>query len=119
MWVEPPGLAVPVLHRVGRDDALPGADRPCPAEPGLSAAEDLLLDDEALLAVGVLDQPRRPVAEVWVHVMVPQIERLQHMPVGIDNVVGTGHRKFPPISSAVRPAICLSSRPSPTAVRDL
>ena len=91
MRIEPAGLAVPVLHRVGGDDALPGADRAGAAEPGLGAAEDLLLDDEALLAVGVLDQPRRPVAEPRVHVMVPQIERLEHMAIGIDDIVGARH----------------------------
>ena len=76
----------------GGDDALPGADRAGAAEPGLGAAEHLLLDDQALLAVGVLDQPGRPVAEVRVDVTVPEVERLEHMTVGIDNVVGAAHR---------------------------
>ena len=73
----------------------PTADRAGAAETGLGAAEDLLLDDQALLAVGVLDQPRRPVAESRVDVMVPQIERLEHMAIGIDDVIGATHQRFP------------------------
>ena len=51
MRVEPASLALLVFHRVCRDDALPRADPAGAAEPRLRAAEDLLLDDEALLAV--------------------------------------------------------------------
>src|SRR5438477_539419 len=83
MRVETALAAFLVLHRIAGDDALARADPAGAAEPGLGAAEDLLLDDEALLAVLVFDQPRRPVAEAGLHVIVPQIERLEHMPVGI------------------------------------
>src|SRR5207248_8122775 len=76
MRVEPALAAFVVLHRITGDDALARADPAGAAEPGLRAAEDLLLDDEALLAVLVLDQPRRPIAEAGLHVIVPQIERL-------------------------------------------
>ena len=75
--------------------------RPARADPAgapetrLRATEHLLLDDEALLAVGVLDQPRRPIAEARLHVVVPQIERFEHMPVGIDDIVGPTHTRSP------------------------
>src|SRR6185503_9205992 len=91
MRVEPARLAFLVFHRVGGDDTLPGADRAGAAEPGLGAAEHLLLDHQPLLAVLVLEQARRPVAEARVDVAVPQIERFEHMTVGVDNVVGAAH----------------------------
>src|SRR5256714_6651532 len=87
-----------VLHRIPGAATLARAAPAGAAEPGLRAAEDLLLDDEALLAVLVLDQPRRPVAEAGLHVIVPQIERLEHMPVGIDDIVGATHQRVPPES---------------------
>jgi hypothetical protein len=71
MRIEAALAALPVLHRIGRDDALAGANSAGAAEPGLGAAEHLLLDDEPLLAVRVFDQPQRPIAEARVHVMVP------------------------------------------------
>src|SRR5512133_3877166 len=94
MRVEPALPALAVLHRVGRDDALPRPDPAGAAESGLRAAEDLLLDNEALLAVFVLDQSRGPIAEAGLHVIVPQIERLEHMPVGVDDIVGATHSRF-------------------------
>ena len=99
MRVEPALAAFLVLHRVAGDDALAGADPTGAAEPGLGAAQHLLLDDEPLLAVLILDQPRRPVAEFRVHVLVPQIERLKHMTIGIDDVIGATHQRVPPEGS--------------------
>ena len=68
--IEPAGLAVLVLHRVV-DDALPGADRANPSDAALSVADPVLLNDEPLFAVLLLDNPRRPVAERRVDVLVP------------------------------------------------
>ena len=51
----------------------------------------VLLDDEPLLAVLALDDARRPVAEFRVDVFVPQIERLEDMTVGIDDIVLVAH----------------------------
>ena len=82
--------SVLVVHRVGRDDALARADAADAAEAG-AAAEDLVLQQQALLAVLVLDQLRRALAVLRVHVVVPQRERLEHMPVGIDDVVLAAH----------------------------
>ena len=85
--IEPARLAVLVVHRVGLDDALPGADRADPADAELAIADRVLLHDQPLLAVLALDDPRRPVAKCRVDVFVPQIERLEDMTVGIDDVV--------------------------------
>ena len=90
MRVEPAGLAVLVGHRVALDDALPRADRAGDPEP-LRAAENLVLDLQPLLAVIVGDEARRPVAELRVDVVVPQVERLEDMTVGVDDVVGARH----------------------------
>jgi len=46
---------------------------------------------EPFLAVLGLDDPRRAVAELGVDVFVPQIERLEDVPVGVDDVVSAGH----------------------------
>ena len=43
--------------------------------------------DQPFLAVLALDDPRRPIAEFRVHVLVPEIERLEDMTVGIDDIV--------------------------------
>ena len=95
--VEPAGLAFLVFHRVGGDDALARADRADPADAELRVADRVLLDDQPLLAaLVVLDDARRPVAELGIDVFVPEIERLQDMPVGIDDVVGAGHQGSSP-----------------------
>src|SRR5208282_6738238 len=62
--IEPTGLTVLVCHRVALDDTLPRADRADPADAELSVTDGVLLDDEPLLAVLALDDPRRPVAEL-------------------------------------------------------
>ena len=91
--VEPAGLAFLVFHRVGGDDALPRADRADAADAELRIADRVLLDNQPLLAgLVVLDDARRPVAELGIDVLVPEIERLQDMAVGIDDVIGAGHQ---------------------------
>ncbi len=90
--VEPAGAALIVFHLGRLDRALARPDTADPAH-ALLAAEQLALDVELLGAGrGIDDKPRRPVAEFGVHVFVPEIERLQDVPIGIDDVIGAGHR---------------------------
>src|SRR6516165_3154090 len=81
--VEPAGFAVLVGHRVVANDTVTsayGAER-CQAS---AAAKSPTVDPQTLLAVLVNKQPRRAVAERLVDVVLPQIERFEDMPVGID-----------------------------------
>ena len=77
-------------HRVGLDDALPGADRADAADADL-----VFLDDQLVLAVLAFDDLRRPIAEFRVHVFLPEVERLQDVAVGIDDVIGAAHDPAP------------------------
>ncbi len=94
MRVEPARLAVLVFHRVGGNDALPRPDPADPPDAEPPVADRVLLDDEPLLAVVAHDDARRPVAKFRVDVLVPKIERLEDVTVGIDDVVGAAHRGF-------------------------
>jgi len=67
------------------DHALPGAHAADAAE-ARSAAEDLLLQEQALLAVIVLHEFRGARSILRVHVVVPKRERLQDMPIGINQL---------------------------------
>ena len=92
MRVEPTRLAVLVRHRVGFDDTLPRTDSADPADADAAVADRVLLDDEPLLAVITLDDARRAITKLRVYVVVPQVERLEDVAVGIDHVVSAGHR---------------------------
>ena len=75
--------------------ALPDADRAEAADPA-RIAQQFALDGEALLAVLVDDKPRPALAECGVDVFVPQVERLEDVAVGVDNVICACHRRsFP------------------------
>src|SRR5262249_57485502 len=76
------------------DVALADADRAKAADPP-RIAQQFAFDGEALLAVLIDDKPRPALAELGIDVLVPEIERLQNMAVGIDNIVGQSHR-LPP-----------------------
>ena len=91
--IEPARLAVLILHRVV-DDALPRPDRADPADAALAVADRVLLDDEPLLAVLAFDDPRRAVAELRIDVFVPQIQRLEDVPVGVDDIVSATHTQL-------------------------
>jgi hypothetical protein len=52
----------------------------------------VLLDDEAFFAVIALNDVRRAIAKLGVDVAIPQIERLEDVAVGIDNVISAGDR---------------------------
>src|SRR5439155_20846811 len=92
--VEAAGLAVLIFHRVCRDDALPRTDAADAADAALIVADDMLVHDETLLAVLAGDDARRPVAERGIHVVVPEIERLEDMSVSVDDVVSAAHQHF-------------------------
>src|SRR5882757_2349176 len=93
--VEPAGLAVLVRQRVRLDDALPRPDPANPADADPTVTDRVLLDDEPLLAVLPLDDPRRPVAKRRVDIFVPKIQRLENVPVGIDDIVSATHNPAP------------------------
>ena len=91
MRIEPTGLAVLVRHRVALDDTLPRANGADPADAALAVADRVLLHNEPLFAVLLLDDPRRPVAKARVYILVPKIQRLEDVPVGVDDVVSATH----------------------------
>ena len=68
------------------------------AEP-LAAAEQLVLQQELLLAFLVLHQLGRAGVEFWIEILVPQGEGFEDVPIGIDDVVGAGHFSSTPASS--------------------
>src|SRR5207249_9338426 len=93
--------AVDILHGALVHRALPGADRPDDAE-ALRAAQHLALDEQALLAVGVHDEPRRAVTVGRVDVLVPDVHRLEHMSIGVDDVVRARHGSLPSTARIAR-----------------
>jgi hypothetical protein len=93
--VEPAGLAVLVGHRVGFDDALTRADRADPADVDPAVTDRVLLDDEPLPAVLRFDDLGRAVPEFRIDLFVPQVQRLEDVPVRIDDVVSTTHNPAP------------------------
>ena len=95
MRVEPTRLAVLVRHRVGFDDTLPCTDSADPADADAAVADRVLLDDEPLLAVLRFDDLGRAVPEFPIDVFVPQVQRLEDVPVRIDDVVSTAHNPAP------------------------
>ena len=94
MRVEPALLSFGIFEAVELDRALPDADRAEAADPP-RIAQQLALDAEALLAVLVDDKARPALAEFGIDVFVPEIERLEDMAVGIDDVVSASHDPFP------------------------
>src|SRR5262249_28880743 len=97
--IKPAGLPVLILHRVV-DDALPRPDRTDPADAALTVTDHVLLDDEPLLAILAFDDPRRPVAKLRIDVFVPQTQRFEDVPVGVDDIVSATH--FQLLSSRYR-----------------
>ena len=70
------------------------ADGPDDAE-ALLAAQHLLLDEQPLLAVGVDDDARGALAVGGIDVLVPDVHRLEHVSIGVDDVVRAGHGVTP------------------------
>src|SRR5260370_861757 len=73
------------------DRPLPRPGRAYPPDAALAIADRALRNDEPLLAVLLLDEPRRPVAELGIDVFVPEIQWLEDVSVGIDDVVSATH----------------------------
>ena len=69
---------------------MPGANAANTAEPR-SAAQDFVLQQQALLAVLVLDQLRGALAILRVHVVIPERERFKDVSIGVDYVVMAAH----------------------------
>ena len=103
MWVKAAWFAVLVGHGIGLDHALAGADCADPADAALTVADRLLLDNEALLAVLAFHYSRRAAAKSGVDVIIPKIERLENVAVGIDDVISACHSSAPcELESTVR-----------------
>ena len=94
MRVEAARTPFDVLHRDVIDRALTGADPADETEP-FRAAQDLAFDEEPLLAVGVDDHPRRALAIRGVDVLLPDVDRLEDVSVGVDDVVRARHGLSP------------------------
>jgi hypothetical protein len=88
--VEAARAPVHELHRRLVHLALPGADGADDVQPFL-AAQHLVFDEQALLAVGVDDDLGSAVAEAGVDVLVPDVHGLEDVTVGVDDVVRAGH----------------------------
>jgi hypothetical protein len=93
--IEAAWFAVLVGHCIGLDHALAGADCANPADAALAVANRLLLDNEALFAVFAFHYSRRPVAKSRVDVILPEIEWLENVAVGIDDVINASHGSAP------------------------
>ena len=92
--VEPALAPFGVFQGVGLDDPLPDADGTQAADPP-RIAQQLAFDAQAFLAVVVDDKPRPALAEFGIDVLVPQVERLEDVTVGVDYVVRARHRQSP------------------------
>src|SRR4029077_7476433 len=90
--VEPALAPFGVFQGVGLDDSLSDADGTQAADPP-RIAQQLAFDAQAFLAVFVDDEPRPALAEFGIDVLVPQIERLEDVTVGVDYVVRACHRQ--------------------------
>src|SRR5262249_58936717 len=92
--------------------SLASADAAEQAEP-LLAAENPALDEEPLFTVGIDDHARRTIAKRRIHVLVPQLDRLEDVTVCVDDVVGTRHGG-PPVGRCADPTTASrwSSRPA-------
>ena len=77
----------PSLYSIASAATTPAARRPRQVRRARLAADDLALDEQALLAVISVNEARPPVAERRIDVVVPQIERFEDVAVGVDDVV--------------------------------
>src|ERR1700749_1778988 len=84
--VEPAGLAVLVGHRIVAHDAIASANR-AERSKALAPAKRLALDTQPLLTILIYKKPRRPITKTRIDVVLPQIQRLEDMAVGIDDII--------------------------------
>ena len=75
--------------------ALARADPADAAEAARRVSERALLNDQPAFAVRVFDEARRPIAVFRVGVLLPQLERLQDVTVGVNDVVSAAHATPP------------------------
>jgi hypothetical protein len=87
-------LALLVGHRVVADDAVAGANGTQRAKAPAPAKRPAV-DAQTLLAVLVDKQARRPVTKARIDILLPQIQGLQDVAVGIDDVVDATHDPAP------------------------
>src|SRR5436309_5018006 len=81
-----------VFQGAGLDDALSGAHGTQATDPP-RITQQLAFDAQALLAIVVDDEPRPALAEFGIDVLVPQVEGLEDVAVGVDYVVRARHRQ--------------------------
>ena len=94
MRVEAAFPAFLVGHRIVAHDAVPRADRAeCAEAP--PAAKGFAVDAQALFAVGIDEAPRSPLAEGWRNIVLPQIERFEHVTVCVNDVICQTHLASP------------------------
>ena len=93
MGVEAALFAFAVGHRVVANDPVTGTDRAERSE-ALAPSKRHAIDAQALLAVLVDKQARRAIAKRRIDVVLPQIQRLEDMPVSIDDVVSATHTQL-------------------------
>jgi hypothetical protein len=82
--------ALGISNRVGAD-ALARADRTDPANANLAVTDRALLDHQLLLAVFALYDARGAVTELGVDVIVPEVEGLEDVAVGVNHLVHVTH----------------------------
>src|SRR5207245_2823830 len=80
-----------VFQGAGLDDALSGAHGTQATDPP-RITQQLAFDAQAFLAIVVDDEPRPALAEFGIDVLVPQVEGLEDVAVGVDCVVLARHR---------------------------
>src|ERR1700704_3399170 len=80
--VEPALAPLGIFQGVGLDDPLSDADGTQAADPP-RIAQHLAFDAQAFLAVFVDDEPRPALAEFGIDVLVPQVEGLEDVTVGV------------------------------------
>ena len=87
-------LTTLAIADVNRSVSLPGANGADETEAG-RPAQHLTFQPQALFAVGVNKQLRGALAVGGLHILVPQIERLQHMSIRVNDTIAASHGGFP------------------------
>src|SRR5262249_16010416 len=88
--IEPAFASLGIFQGVGLDDPLPDTDGTQAADSP-RIAQHLAFDVEAYLDVFVDDEPRPALTELGIDVRVPQIDRLEDVPVRVHHVVCARH----------------------------
>src|SRR5580693_6694447 len=92
--VEAALAALAVCHRIVANDPITRADRAECAKPPASAKR-LAIDAQALLAVLVDEEARRPIPKRRIDIVLPEVEWLEDVAVGIDDIVRAIHNPAP------------------------